>query len=553
MSRDNSLNKMSWRDVLASVFNKVGRKVDDKIIEVPVEATTERTPINVDNWKLIKLDNSRLAYYKDFEEMDEEIVELSSALDVYADFVIYSPWGDKDDSFKVEFGSQNTDALSEVVSALNDRLELEERVWYTVRDLCKYGDEFSEIITTVNEIVSIRSLPSNEVFLNFGENGVVDRNLPYKQVDGETGSVRAAFLPWEIIHFKVGDEEYGIKNSVLYKARRAYRLLRMLEDTILVTRLARSNQRSVHKIDVTGMSEKEAAEYIRKLKLMNKRKLLFDSSGKLKLDINPLGETEDIYIPVRKGGIGDFSIVGGETHLGEIRDVEYFHNKLFSATKVPKAFLGFERDVNAKATLEQQNIAFIKMVRRFRYAFAKGLKKLYKVELLLKGYDVSDIDLKISFPSLSVDDETIALSAQALRADVVARMANLGIKFPVEWVIRDVMKELSPAEIDELIDMMKAGGGEMGLVGGGAEGGGDLASLLAGLAGGGAAPQEQPPATPANPTPPAPAPTAAPAQKPTESNIYSLIYSDKELMRDLEELKMIALNKRQGKYTREYY
>jgi len=553
MPNNSNSNKMSWRDVLAVVFNKVGRRVDDTPQNYVVEPTTDRTALNVDNLKLIQLDNSRLAYYKDFEEMDGEIVELSSALDVYSDFIIYSPWGDEDSSFKVEISGDDTDKYSDISARLDERLELTERAWYIVRNLCKYGDAFFEIVSTVDEVVSFKHLPENEMFLNFVNNRLVDKNLPYKQVDSGSGGVIAAFLPWEIIHFKVGDEDYGINNSVLYKARRPYRLLRMLEDTILVTRLSRSNQRAVHKIDVTGMSEKEAAEYIRKLKLMNKRKLMFDSSGKLKLDINPLGETEDIYIPVRKGGLGDFSIVGGETHLGEIRDVEYFHDKLFAATKVPKAFLGFERDVNAKATLEQQHVAFVKMVRRFRRSFAKGLKKLYKVEFLLKGLDISGINIKVSFPPLAVDDEVSALSAQALRADIVARMLNLGIKYPVEWVIKNVMKELSAEEINELISLMKSGGGEMGLVGGSGGGGGDLASMLAGLAGGGAAPQEQPPATPANPTPPAPAPTAAPAQKPTESNIYSLIYSDKELMRDLEELKMIALTKRQGKYTREYY
>jgi intein/homing endonuclease len=57
---------------------------------------------------------------------------------------------------------------------------------------------------------------------------------------------------------------------------------------------------------------------------------------------------EDFYVGVTKESKADVGVLQGATNLGNIRDVEYFQTKLFAGLKVPKAFVGLEKDVKAK-------------------------------------------------------------------------------------------------------------------------------------------------------------------------------------------------------------
>jgi len=421
--------------------------------------TSERPSFKWETSKLFQLGDDRLKKYGDYDEMDDEIVEISSALDIHADFVISSEGGQVSEVYSVSFEKEGLKKESEIVEKTETDLELKQRVWFMVRNFIKYGDAFYEIVASKDRLIKLQYLDPYTIFINYGDDGKIDRDIPFIQREEETWRTVAEFAPWEVVHFKIGEEDYGVNFALLRRLRRTYRVQRMLEDTLVVTRVARANQRGVYKIDVSGMGEKEATKYIRKLKLMNKRRIYFDDNGKLKVEEDPLKPQEDIYIPVRKGGIGgDYTVVGGERHLGEIRDIEHFHNKLFAATKVPKAFLGYERDVNAKATLVQQNSTFARIVRRHRYVLAQGLKKIYRLAFLLGGVDPTRFVWKIKFPPLGSPDEEAKWNIEKIKAEVVKLYGGIGINLPTEWIIRKLMMGLTTTEADELLSLMKGEG-----------------------------------------------------------------------------------------------
>jgi hypothetical protein len=436
---------------LTSVFKKGGEPEGD----LP-GITTERPKYSWDKSKLFELKPARLEKYKDYDEMDDDIVELSSSLDLHADFVV-SAGGEMSETYNVEFEKEGLDKEANLIEELDERLQIKDRLWFMSRNVIKYGDAFYEVIcSTDNEIVKIKFIPPAEVFINYKKDGSIESDIPYIQRDADFLSIVAQFAPWEIIHFKVGEDDYGVDYSLFGKLRRTFRVQRLLEDTVVVTRVARSNQRGKHKIDVTGMGEREALKYIRRVKLLNKRRLYFSSDGKLKTELDPLQPLEDIYVPVRKDRpSSDYEVVGGERHLGQIEDVEHFHNKLFCATKVPKAFLGYERDVNAKATLQQQGIAFMRVVRRHRYSLAQGLRKLYRLNFMINGVDPTAFVWKLKFPALGSPDEEAKWTIERLKAEVVTLYGGMGLSLPIEWIVRKLMLGLSPNEADELLDMMK--------------------------------------------------------------------------------------------------
>jgi len=444
---ENVTQKLSLIQKVTRLFKKVTPEHLRSLI------TTERETYRWEDAKLFDPRPDRLSKYDDYDSMDNDIVEISSALDLHADFITSVG----DEVYDIEFGEERREREAEIVEELENRLELKPRTWFIARNIIKYGDAFYEVVAAPMMIVKLKFLPQDEIFLNYTKEGRIDNDIPWVQRDREMMQIVAEFAPWEIVHFKVGEEDYGVNYSLLAKMRRTFRILRMLEDTLIVTRVTRANQRGVHKVDVTGMGELEAARFIRRLKIINRRKKYFDSSGKLKTELDPLNQQEDIFIPVRKGGANsDYTVVGGERHLGKIEDVEHFHNKLFAGTKVPKAYLGFERDVNAKATLMQQNVAFTRAVKRSRQALSRGLKKIYKTEFLLRGVDPNSFSWKIKFPALGEADEEARWQIEKLKAECVKIYGEVGMLLPVEWIVKKLFMNLSAQEAETLLDMMGA-------------------------------------------------------------------------------------------------
>ena len=485
---------------------------------------------------LIQLENERTKKYKEYDEMDKEITEIASALDLYADFIV-SGGSSAEDVYKVEAETADK-RVNDVIESLEKRLELKERVWSLARDLAKFGDVFREVVISPDRVVKLAVLPPQTMFRNYKDDNMsINEDLPYVQKDSITGQPIARFEPWEIAHFIVGEEDYGVDESTLARVRRTYKIVRMLEDSILVGRLTRAHQRLVYRIDVSNMGVAEGFAYIEKLKNMYKTRRYADAVGNLRAEKNPLQPQEDIWLPVRKDRTTGVDVIGGDSSVTAIADIEHFHNKLFAGMKVPKAYLGFERDVNAKATLTQQHLAFTKVVRRFRGALAKGLRHIYKVEFLMNGMLPNDFDWRIKFPGIGSADDELRWSIESMKINIIKGLAEIGIGLPIEWVLRHMFLDLSPAEVDEIVDLWKKDSPTIGQnplkqpeqpqpgAGGG------TADMLAQLMGGGA---------PAQPAPPQQAPDQTPQT--TESRLNALsevLKQDLELQEAVEKFKQI--------------
>ena len=255
------------------------------------------------NSRFFNLKQSRNFKYKDFEEMDTDVVEISSGLDLYADFVV---GGAQDTDETYSFDSENVpDNVKKVIADFEKRLELKQRVWWMSREVSKFGDAFYEVIATKSNVIKLQKLNVATIFYNFDNKGKLDLQFPYcqKEYEGAMQNI-ATFAPWEIIHFKMGEEMYGVDSGILSKLRRLYRVERMLEDSMLINRLTRAHQRLVYNVDVSNMGVIEAINFIRKLKRLNRRRRYVDSDGKWKQEENPMAPQEDIFNPVRKGGVG---------------------------------------------------------------------------------------------------------------------------------------------------------------------------------------------------------------------------------------------------------
>ena len=136
---------------------------------------------------------------------------------------------------------------------------------------------------------------------------------------------------------------------------------------------------------------------------MKRNQIVDAETGRVDLRYNPMSVDEDYFIPVRGQARTTVETLTGGTYTGDIDDVKYLRDKLFSALKVPQSYLargeGAEED---KTTLAQKDIRFARTVQRLQRAAVSELEKIGIIHLYTLGFrgdDLVSFTLQLNNPS----------------------------------------------------------------------------------------------------------------------------------------------------------
>ena len=342
---------------------------------------------------------ARTERYVDFDQM-EYTPEIASALDIYSDeMTTHSELHQV-----IDIKCDNEEIKLLLHSLFYDILNIEYNLFSWCRAMCKYGDFF--LYLDLDEKLGITSgigLPTAEVERLEGEDKA---NPNYVQYQWNTAGL--TFENWQIAHFRVlGNDKYSpYGTSVLEPARRIWRQLTLLEDAMMAYRIVRSPDRRVFYIDVGSIPPQDIEQYMQKAMTQMKRNQVVDpDTGRVDLRYNPLSIEEDYFIPVRGGQSGTkIEPLGGGKYTGDIDDVKYLRDKLFSALKIPSAYLtsDAEKAVEDKTTLAQKDIRFARTVQRLQRSVITELEKVGIIHLYTLGYrdeDLVSFKLRLNNPS----------------------------------------------------------------------------------------------------------------------------------------------------------
>ena len=163
---------------------------------------------------------------------------------------------------------------------------------------------------------------------------------------------------------------------------------------------------------------------------------------------------EDFYVPVR----GNDSATKIDTTKGldydGIQDVEYLRNKLFAALKIPKAFLGYDENVEGKATLAAEDIRFARTIDRIQRIILSELNKIALVHLYTQGYTdekLTNFTLEMTTPSIIYEQEKIELLKS--KAELSAQLLEQKL-VPSDWIY-DNLYHFSEGEYEEYRDLVR--------------------------------------------------------------------------------------------------
>jgi hypothetical protein len=331
--------------------------------------------------------------------------------------------------------------------------------------MCKYGDMYLHLhiaekygvyqVVPLNVYNVIREEgldPKNPAYVRFR----VEPNASYTGVIGAYDNNDQIFDNYEIANFRLlGDYNflpYG--RSYIEPARKIFKQLALMEDAMLIHRILRAPQRRAYYIDTGNIPPNEIPAYMEKLKSQTQRTPFVDpKTGEYNLRYNMMNVNEDFYIPVRGGNTSTKIDTLPGLEYNAIEDVVYLRDKMLAAMKVPKAFLGYEADVEGKSTLAQQDIRFARTIERIQRIVVSELTKIALVHLYAQVYtdeNLTNFELELTTPSIVYDQERVALMKE--KVDLAKNIMDTGL-FTNDYIYYYIFN-MSEDKYDEMRDLV---------------------------------------------------------------------------------------------------
>ena len=250
--------------------------------------------------------------------------------------------------------------------------------------------------------------------------------------------------------------------SYLHKALKPINQLRMMEDSLVIYRLARAPERRIFYIDVGNLPRGKSEQYMKDIMTQYRNKLVYDAdTGQMKDDRKHMSMLEDFWLPRREGGRGtEISTLPGGENLGQIDDVIYFQKRLYRSLNVPVSRLEQEAQFSLGRSTEisRDEVKFQKFIDRLRRRFSGLFMNILRKQLLIKGiiteqdWEEWKDDIYVDFMK---DNHFTELKEMEILRERVGLMNEVtqyvGEYFSKDWVMRNVL-QLSE---DDMKDMKK--------------------------------------------------------------------------------------------------
>ena len=410
--------------------------------------------------------------YSEYDLMDQDAI-IASALDILSDESTL-----KNDMGEVlQIRTANEDIQKILYNLFYDVLNIEFNLWMWIRQMCKYGDFFLKLEIAekfgVYNVIPYTAYhierqeaynPDNvsEIRYRYAPDGYDNISSGMYPVPGYTSGnmeneAGIFFDNYEMAHFRlISDVNYlPYGRSYIEPARKLYKQYVLMEDAMLIHRIARAPEKRIFYMNVGSIPPNEIETFMQKTISQLKRTPFQDEkTGNYNLKYNMQNMLEDFYIPIR----GNDATTKIETTPGlqydGIQDVEYLRGKLFAALKIPKAFLGYEEGVEGKATLAAQDIRFARTIERLQRIVLSELNKIALVHLYTQGYTnetLTNFSLELTSPSVVLEQEKIEL--MKAKTELAGELLGQGL-VPSDWIYDNVY-QFSEDQYEEYRDLSR--------------------------------------------------------------------------------------------------
>jgi Bacteriophage T4-like portal protein (Gp20) len=256
------------------------------------------------------------------------------------------------------------------------------------------------------------------------------------------------------------DMDSNMVLSYLHKAIKPANQLRMMENALVIYRLARAPERRIFYIDTGNLPKLKAEQYLKDIMNKYRNKMVYDAdTGELRDDKKFMSMLEDFWLPRSNGGKGtQIETLPGGQNLGQIEDIQYFQRKLYESLNVPISRLEQGGGLNfGRATeITRDELKFTKFINKLQLKFATLFLDLMRTQLVLKGIITEDdwnrekYNIKFKFVQDAYYQETKEQELLRSRGEVLGMIdPYVGKYFSKNYVMKNILR-LTDEEISDI-------------------------------------------------------------------------------------------------------
>jgi len=354
---------------------------------------------NVDKDKNRRLmDYRRMAAYAELAECIDEICDECIVKDENDDVVQFNLRGN--------YTKEVKDLLEKEFKTFVQIFNLEDSGWEYFRQFLIDGELYFENIVDEKRkdlgIIGLISLPAeliNPVYQNV-QNEMVKGFLLRKPVTGPVNSMNQKdqeelFFMQKAqvtyVHSGIWNEYKTIRLPYIENAKRAYRQLSLIEDSIVIYRLVRAPERLKFKVFTGNMPPPKAEAYLKRLMQQYWTKKNYDTQqgGRTTNVYDPQSMLDAYWFTKDAQGNGtDVETLPSGGNLGQLDDLQYFLKKLYMSLKIPVSrFIGAEAaPFRDGMEITRDELRFARFIIRIQRQFAGAIKDSFITHLKLKGH-----------------------------------------------------------------------------------------------------------------------------------------------------------------------
>jgi hypothetical protein len=295
----------------------------------------------------------------------------------------------------------------------------------------------------------------------FAKDGFLQQQ-PNTNTPSVTSTARATFTEDSICFVSSGltDPTRKVIVSYLHKAVKPINQLRMIEDAMVIYRLARAPERRIFYIDVGNLPRQKAHRYVQEIMANYRNKMIYNpKTGEVDDKRKYQSMLEDYWLPRREGGKGtEVTTLPGGQAMNQIDDINYFQQKMYKSLGVPISRLEQSPILGAgRATeISRDELRFNRLIQRLRRKFSLVFYDLLGTQLLVKNIVKSEewntikkfIHFNYAHDNYFAESKRLEELSSKLQ---ILRDANeyVGNYFSKEWIQRNLLFQ-TDAEISEM-------------------------------------------------------------------------------------------------------
>lgn len=213
------------------------------------------------------------------------------------------------------------------------------------------------------------------------------------------------------IHSGIWNEDRSIKYPIIEYARRAYKLLSLAEDSIIIHRMRMAPERLVFNVDVGNMSTPKAEAHLKRFMQQYWSKKTYDSTtGRVINVYDPQSYNDSYFFSKRTGTEGTtVTTLEAKSNFGNLDDLYFYIKKLYDSMHVPKNRLNADDLAKDGEGITNEELKFAKFLISIQKNFAQGIKSSFIVHLKLRGlwkqYKIKEryLEIQFNYPSLYLE------------------------------------------------------------------------------------------------------------------------------------------------------